>query len=94
MAGGVVPFEKAIEAVCKKSKAPFRTAMEAVLEAYGFADWVIIPRAVDGAKNAFWTAGEGETVIGDRERAFLLIAEMREMELNILTYYAGKQTKK
>ncbi len=94
MAGGVIPFDKAIAQLCHKSKADFVTAVEAVLEAYGFADWVIIPRAVDGAKIAFWKAGEGDNIIGDRERALLLVAEMEDMKLKILTHPGSNQTLK
>lgn len=94
MAGGVIPFDKAIAQLCQKSKADFMTAMEAVLEAYGFADWVVIPRAVDGSKLAFWTAGEGEAPIGDRERSMLLIGEMEDLKLTILEYWRSKQTPK
>ena len=85
------PLGRAVRDLFIKNKVGFREAIEAVLEAYGFADWVTIPRAVDGGKKAFWAAGGGESAIGDRERAMILIGEMEDLKDSIIQYWRKRE---
>lgn len=67
-----------------KRVTPFRNAIEAVCEKYGFADWAIIARAVDGTKKAWWVAGDGNNPIGDEDRSGLLLFEMAKLQASIV----------
>lgn len=74
-----------------KAKRSFKAAVEAVCEGHGFVDWAIVVRAVDGNKESFWEAGDGENPIGDRERAGLLLFEMEELKGSILEFSKRKR---
>ena len=72
-------------------KRTFRHAMTLLCEKYGFADWAVCARAVDGSKESFWDAGDGNNPIGDRERAGLLLYEMEELKASIVDFGRGKR---
>ena len=64
--------------------AAFRTAIEALCERYGFADWAIVAVAVDGSRKAWWVAGDGKNPVGDDDRAGVLHFEMSKLQATIL----------
>jgi hypothetical protein len=70
---------------------PFRHAAQALFEKYGYADWALVVRAVDGQKESFWDAGDGKNPIGDRERAGLLYFEMAELQESIVQFCKPKK---
>lgn len=75
----------------KDQKKGFKAAVAALCEKHGFADWAVAVRAVDGAKESFWEAGDGDNPIGDRERAGLLLYEIEELKASIIDFGRGKK---
>lgn len=65
-------------------KKPFADAFNDMMELYGVADFAFVGRKVDGEIDGFWVAGIGNDVIGDRERADVLYAEMNRLSVDML----------
>ena len=93
MAGGVKKetFQSQIAEICRKNKASLHSSILAVLEAYKYADWAVVARAVDGNKLSFWEAGEGQSTVGDRERAMILVGEIEDLKDVIVQYWRKRQ---
>jgi len=70
---------------------PFHEAFTNLMERYGYVDWAVVVRKVDSDMDAFWEAGTGKSVVGDRERADVLYAEIGRLQATIIAATTPKQ---
>lgn len=69
----------------KKPIANFETAIEALCQRYGYADWAVVARKADSSVKGWWVAGDGKNIVKDRERALLLHGEVAVLQDTIIT---------
>ena len=70
----------------KRKRLPILDALRLLFDDYGFADWGIIARAVDGDEVHHWEAGTGKDPIGDAQRAKLMLADLLLMQGTLVEF--------
>jgi hypothetical protein len=68
----------------KKVNLPFDKAVEVLLERYGYVDFCVVARSVDGEKYGRWVAGDGQNPVGDEDRSLLLHGDMEVLQGTII----------
>ena len=70
----------------RKPIPPFETALEALLERYGFVDFAYVVRSARGLKAGNWIAGDNQDPVADRDRALLIYGDMAVLGETLIAY--------